>query len=209
MNINRKTKMSAPTFLKSFTLLIFMIIPHQVFAETHSTSLMKGASPYVNIHPVGLVVGSLSAELGLAFEEKWAVGLLGSFAQERWLGEGYDGTSYGLSGYHYFSSYATNSIFLKGAFERGHLDMERKSADDGKTVRGIINYNQIKLLAGYHWIWSSGINMNLGGGFNYMMADSNFGEERHIRIGNIKTRVPNGTAMGFIPNVEFSVGVQI
>lgn len=211
MSMDSQYSAKLSTFLKSFTLLAFMVLPCRLTAaETHRVTLMKDFSPYINVHPVGLFVGSLAGEFGFSFAEKWALGLMGSFAQERWLGEGYDGMSYGLSGYHYFTGFASDSIYLKGGFERGHIDMEKRNADtEGGDVRGTINYNQVKLLAGYHWIWSNGINLNLGGGFNFMTADSNFGKKQYVRLGNIKTRIPNGSASGFVPNVEFSMGVQI
>lgn len=152
----------------------------------------------------------MSAEIGVGIGDQWAVGFLGSFAQERWLGEGYDGTSYGLWGTHFFSGYGDDSLYLKGVFEAGHMDMSKRAADvDGKNIRGAISYNQGKLLLGYRWIRDNGVSLSLGGGFNYVAAESNFDEGRVMRIGNLKAKVPNGTTRGFVPNIEFALGVQI
>ena len=180
-------------------------------AVTSSEETSKESFPFFNkhvpvtigIHPIGIFLGTIQGDLAFGIAKHVSLGLQGSFTQGRWGGDGLAGGSYGIFASYFFSGQSVDSIFIKPGFEHGYL------RENVATNAGSIDYDQIKLLAGYHWHWDSGLSLNLGGGANYFMGTAHFDRTPTIRVSNLETKIPNGRFSGIVPSIEVSVAYSI
>lgn len=174
-------------------------------AETSPRSALYG-----NVHPVQLTHGTLAAELGLGLGDRWALGLEGSYTDPKVHENGVDGVSLGMTGYYFFESSLVSTPYLKSALEGGFLNAGSKDSPESKNNKStLLYYGQLKLLVGYHFMVANGVNINIGGGVNYLRTDVRTKGDQDVELGFLRTSVPNRDYSGFIPNAELNLGVVV
>lgn len=203
---NRRNKLVGTTIASalSFGLSSYAAGYENVVTESGRTYF---PSAFVNVSPLGMLIGTFEGEVGFGLNEEWSLGLTGNYRNSKIGDEGFDGSGLGVLTYYHFNSPVMNSPFVKMSVERGYLHIASKEKDHRKVGTSDIDYDQVKLLAGYHWIWRNGVTLNLGGGFNYLNATSHANGESSVRVGGFKTKIAENYS-GIIPTAELSVGVQ-
>jgi hypothetical protein len=185
--------------------------------DTYATKEATGprAAGFLSIYPLDAFIGTLALEGGVHATEHFSLGLQGSLSELRSKKDGFRGYSFGAVSYYYVRDNLRSGPYLKGSIDQGFLNIKGSKDQNNADVRyeepasGDVNYNQFKFLFGYHWMMHENINLDLGTGINYLVADADIRRNTTVKVGGYRTKISNDKFAGFVPSIELSLGVAL
>lgn len=138
--------------------------PKSVEATTieASAEAVPDRSINVRVNPLGLLVGSLSADVDFAISDKFTIGPTLSYYSATLFTTTLSGFGIGARGNWYLSGNAMTDSWILGP----QLGMSLFSISSGASKASSTGF-YFGGIGGYQWVWKSGFNINLGLGANY------------------------------------------
>lgn len=189
------------SFLKfSAYLAIFLISSSVVLANDYQVN--------VKIHPLGIFSNSFQAGADFFVDENISVGFTGRYSKN----SGISSHSLGLTTRYYKFGMDSDGLYVGAHVVGGNYsgDLEQKFANNHKDHYYLVypdgaTYN-LGIMGGYNWIWSSGFNISLGFGIDYVVNPAIL---RTNEMSNDTITSTKNHHLRVLPNGEFTIGILL
>lgn len=148
----------------------------------------------VRVNPLGLLIGALSGDVDFAVTKKFTIGPSISYYSATIFDTSLTGYGLGARANVYLTGDAMTDSWILGP----GLGLSINSVSSGESKASSVGF-YVGSILGYQWVWTSGLNINLGLGANYYTQSASAKGSDGIEIS-----VPGYHGLG--PTGELTVG---
>jgi hypothetical protein len=163
-------------------------------SPTLSASVSTSKSLNVRVNPLGLAIGSISAEGDFKINEKWTLGPSLSHFSANFFFTELNGWGFGARSNYYLTGNVFEDSWIVGTSVGLSVVNVRFLTEEASSLGVFVN-----ALLGYQWVWKSGLNMQLALGGSWFSQGSEMQSDSGATID-----VP--FYHGIKPAAEFTVG---